>query len=435
MVSMYLTYYVTQRNTNYFFEREFLLLDERIRKLNAKGQHNVILKCDDKRNTQVKTFRVKSSNEIENENIMSNIKIARLQQDDIGNRENEKMGSYERCRKEVLSKQFKDIKLSEINHEEVEYKIKQHCLNGETKQCPSPVFVGALKVRTHIVTDQLIYNSELQFVRYGGWWSPANCNEKQMVAIVIPFRAREEHLAVLLRHLHPILKRQQLHYRIFVVEQDKKYKFNKGKLINAGFLEIQRLFPYSCFVFQDVDLVPEDDRIDYACKQSPMHLAGLIDKFNYTLHSQNAFGGVVSFSTNDYKKVNGFSNLFWVWGGEDDNLYRRVVLNGLISHRECLQIARYTMLKHTNRMYTRTANDHYEGKKSMRMAIQHANADGLNSVSYHLTEVRRKKLYTLIKINLFKSNGKNSSSGGTKIDMLKSINVVQFVLVLYCCNI
>ena len=32
-------------------------------------------------------------------------------------------------------------------------------------------------------------------------------------------RNREWHLSRLLKHLHPILKSQQLHYRIFVVEQ------------------------------------------------------------------------------------------------------------------------------------------------------------------------------------------------------------------------
>ena len=39
------------------------------------------------------------------------------------------------------------------------------------------------------------------------------------VAFIIPFRNRFEQLSVFLRHMHPLLKKQKLDYRIFVVEQ------------------------------------------------------------------------------------------------------------------------------------------------------------------------------------------------------------------------
>ena len=35
-------------------------------------------------------------------------------------------------------------------------------------------------------------------------------------------------------------------------------------------------------------------------------------------------GGVVAFSKDQFEKVNGFSNQFWGWGGEDDDLAMRV---------------------------------------------------------------------------------------------------------------
>ena len=37
------------------------------------------------------------------------------------------------------------------------------------------------------------------------------------------------------------------------------------------------------------------------------------------------FGGVVAFTPAQYEEVNGFSNLFFGWGSEDDNLRGRVM--------------------------------------------------------------------------------------------------------------
>lgn len=56
-------------------------------------------------------------------------------------------------------------------------------------------------------------------VERGGHFRPAHCAARSRVAVVVPYRDRKEHLPVLLKYLHPLLQRQQLEYRIFVVEQ------------------------------------------------------------------------------------------------------------------------------------------------------------------------------------------------------------------------
>lgn len=53
----------------------------------------------------------------------------------------------------------------------------------------------------------------------GGIYSPTDCQSRQELAIIIPFRNREHPLKILLRHLHPFLQRQKRAYRIIVVEQ------------------------------------------------------------------------------------------------------------------------------------------------------------------------------------------------------------------------
>ena len=51
--------------------------------------------------------------------------------------------------------------------------------------------------------------------------------------------------------------------------------------MNIGFLEALKQYDYECFIFHDVDLIPEDDRNLYTCPEQPRHMSVAIDKFSY----------------------------------------------------------------------------------------------------------------------------------------------------------
>lgn len=53
----------------------------------------------------------------------------------------------------------------------------------------------------------------------GGNYQPNKCQSKHKVAIVVPYRNREQHLSIFLRYIHPFLQRQQINYTLIVVEQ------------------------------------------------------------------------------------------------------------------------------------------------------------------------------------------------------------------------
>ncbi|CAG2068369.1 unnamed protein product [Timema podura] len=53
----------------------------------------------------------------------------------------------------------------------------------------------------------------------GGRWRPTQCQSRDKVALVVPYRDRAQHLAIFLRNLHPMLQRQQIDYGIYVIEQ------------------------------------------------------------------------------------------------------------------------------------------------------------------------------------------------------------------------
>ncbi len=40
-------------------------------------------------------------------------------------------------------------------------------------------------------------------------------------------------------------------------------------------------YPWECFIFHDVDLIPEDDRNIYSCPPEPRHMSVAVNTLNY----------------------------------------------------------------------------------------------------------------------------------------------------------
>ena len=196
------------------------------------------------------------------------------------------------------------------------------------------------------VPTYLEVEGENRNLQPGGESSPESCQANFNVAIIVPYRDRSEQLLVFLRHLHPFLRKQELHYRIYIVNQADKNKFNRAMLFNVGYTEAVKDFPWDCFIFHDVDLLPEDDRNLYNCPDNPRHMSVAVDKFKYKLPYKQIFGGVAAIRSDQFRRLNGFSNMFWGWGGEDDDMSKRIQYRKLKIIRYRPEIARYTMIKH-----------------------------------------------------------------------------------------
>lgn len=64
--------------------------------------------------------------------------------------------------------------------------------------------------------------------------------------------------------------------------------FNKGAIMNAAFLSVTQRqvggpssHNFDCFIFHDVDLLPEDARNMYTCPPQPRHMSVAVDELNY----------------------------------------------------------------------------------------------------------------------------------------------------------
>lgn len=115
-------------------------------------------------------------------------------------------------------------------------------------------------------------------------------------------------------------------YEIFIVEQSDDKPFNRGKLLNVGF---KSACDKGCdyFVFHDVDMLPEN--VDYSYSDKPLHLATHLQEHDYETTFFDYFGGVTMFNKEDFKTINGFSNEYWGWGFEDDDLLVRCIQSDL----------------------------------------------------------------------------------------------------------
>ncbi len=115
-----------------------------------------------------------------------------------------------------------------------------------------------------------------------------NNNSLNRVAIIIPYRNRAKNLKLFLTYMHQFLSSQQqnnISYGIYLVEPIKSIQFNKALSMNIGFIEVnkQLLDSCNCFIFHDIDILPENELISYKCNNKmPKQMATSISRFNYS---------------------------------------------------------------------------------------------------------------------------------------------------------
>lgn len=140
------------------------------------------------------------------------------------------------------------------------------------------------------------------------------------LGIIVPYRDRYKHLQKFLPYIQDYLNKTEIDYTVIVVEQDNASAFNRGTLCNIGFLEAKKQ-KCNYVVFHDIDMLPIE--VDYSYSEHPIHLA------THNIPFPSYFGGITLFPVETFEKINGFSNLYWGWGFEDDDLRYRCVKNNI----------------------------------------------------------------------------------------------------------
>jgi len=291
--------------------------------------------------------------------------------------------------------------------------------------------VGKIELGNEMVDvdlDELSSNYS-SFVQPGGMSKPESCSARMKVAIIVPHRDREHHLRQFLKTIHPVMQKQQADYRIFVVHQAGNSVFNKAMLLNIGYIEaLKHDSDFDCFIFHDVDLLPEDDRNLYRCGNVPRHLSVGIDKWDYQLPYDALFGGVIAMSKQQFAQVNGYSNQYWGWGAEDDDMYVRILHGCLGLERPNWDIGKYRMAFHPSDTNNRVNPYRYT---LLVGAAERQLHDGLTSLNYKMVGTENLPLYTNVTADVGKPPlDAELRSFGTGFDIAISISLLVLMLII-----
>lgn len=156
--------------------------------------------------------------------------------------------------------------------------------------------------------------------------------------ILYPYRARppqefrKNELSKHMKVLEGYLVERGIDFKMRVLEQMDDLPFNKGRLLNVGFLEAMREFegkgmgdkvPYFCI--HNTDLFPIEN-VDYT------FVNGIRDIHGYI----GGVGGITLYDYLSYRQFKGYPNDFFGWGGEDI-----AVLNRILSCKISIDRSRY----------------------------------------------------------------------------------------------
>ena len=184
------------------------------------------------------------------------------------------------------------------------------------------------------------------------------------LGVCVPYRNREAHMNEFVPHVTKFLEERGIEHTIYLAHQCDAKLFNRGLMKNIA---AKHAFDDGCdyIVWHDIDMVPEDDSCDYSFpNDNPQHIAVRISQSDYQLKYEEYFGGAVLFSKEQVEKTNGYSNEYWDWGMEDDDLFWRCVQEGY---------ANRTTLDYSNESYVGYFNG-IDSKISFRPNREQRNA-------------------------------------------------------------
>lgn len=220
--------------------------------------------------------------------------------------------------------------------------------------------------------------------------------------VLVPYRNRQSHLNIFVPYIHQALKSQNIEYSLVIIEQSEGKPFNRGLLLNSGFRYFSNNHDYICL--HDIDMIGEP--FDYSYSENITHLAARQKDRNYEEWYSGYIGGTTLFPSKTFADINGFSNQYWGWGCEDDDLRIRCKYYSYqINRRQC----KYYQLPHKKSGWHSNHNDstykqnrnklnNFEKKSSIEQQKIKILDDGIKQVDKYIFDsiIHKYTNYTLL---------------------------------------
>ena len=165
-----------------------------------------------------------------------------------------------------------------------------------------------------IVICLIVWNFNYEFFEI---ISPPN-NEKK-VGVIFPYReqVQQNRSQQLKETLDYYTKLNKPNIDYYIIEQCNDKQFNRGILINAGHDILKKSnLGYENEVHHDIDVQANEEFIKYFSSDNVIGRPGT---------NNNHFGTISILPLSVMEQVNGYSNNFWGWGHEDNNLRERII--------------------------------------------------------------------------------------------------------------
>lgn len=279
---------------------------------------------------------------------------------------------------------------SYISDDNILSKIISNYVQTSTDNLQNCEYKQMLESAFEIFDINDLFKHDYNNIIAGGEYTP-DCLPKFSTAVIVCYRNRTQQLDAFIRYMHSYLPKQNIHYRIFIAEQNDSAPFNRALMLNYGSM-IAMKYNFSCLILHDVDLLPLNSGNIYACTQQPRHMSCSIDIMRFNLPYYEIVGGVLAIQSEQYKLINGMSNQYYGWGGEDDDLYRRMIAKKLHPIRFSPWISKYTMLFHKHE--TPSPNRY----TVLADSLKRQESDGLNTLDRNY-EVKLRPLFTHVIVN------------------------------------
>lgn len=156
-------------------------------------------------------------------------------------------------------------------------------------------------------------------------------------AVLVPFNKNcWSELSIFIPFLNKFLNQNNntntnVKYQIYIINQIDNNRFNRGALLNIGYLLTRNISDF--LILHDVDLLPLNPNLLKFYAQISTSISDKLDskvvhisppEFHPKYNFQNFIGGIISLSVKSFENLNGFSNNYWGWGKEDDDFHLRI---------------------------------------------------------------------------------------------------------------